>query len=557
MHTNQAFLGARVAIYARFSTDRQRDTSIDDQVRRCRQYIAESGGDSSQATVFSDFAISGSSLDRPGFEAMMQAVEEKRIDAIVTEDISRISRDFADSAMVFKRLQFAQIPLIGVADGINTGNRDAKLSFTLKSLVADLYLDDLRDKTLRGLEGRALSGYATGNTPFGYRTVPELDGSGRILGHRIEIDPEPAAIIRRIFHDYLEGGSLCSIAIALNRADIPSPRVGTRHKRFGWGPSTIRAILYNTKYVGTWKFKERQWVKVPGSNKRAPRMRDPKDIISQERPELRIIDAQVWEETQARLNRTKRRYTKKSRESVTPRGRKSGYVLSGILFCDHCSAPMVIYGGGTGPTYYRCSNNRNRGTCDNRKGIREEIIRRDVLGAIRDRLRSPEAITYVRKRIAEELGDYSRKLETEFKERQERLIRTEERIQGLISFIADGDRSDYIVATLRDLEAHAKSEKAAIERIKDEIAQPLRLPSVDELANMAFDLEARLTKDPQAGRMQLQRWLTQVQIRVRTNPDGSWSAHGDLLPLVILTENENPGPKPGASLNNICSGGKI
>ena len=155
MHDNKTLDSRRVAIYARFSTERQRETSIDDQVYRCRQYIAQAGGDADRAVVFSDYAISGASLDRPGFESLMAAVKSKRIDAIITEDISRISRDFADSAQLFKRLRYERVPLISIADGIDTSTRDAKLSFTLKSLVADLYLDDLRDKTMRGLEGRA------------------------------------------------------------------------------------------------------------------------------------------------------------------------------------------------------------------------------------------------------------------------------------------------------------------------------------------------------------------------------------------------------------------
>src|SRR5262245_41531202 len=103
-----------VAIYARYSSDRQDERSIDDQVRRCREYIAQQGGNPDAAKVFPDFAISGASLDRPGFEAMMASINAGSIKAIVTEDMSRISRDFADSALIFKRLQFKQVPLVGV-----------------------------------------------------------------------------------------------------------------------------------------------------------------------------------------------------------------------------------------------------------------------------------------------------------------------------------------------------------------------------------------------------------------------------------------------------------
>src|SRR4051812_42847693 len=95
-----------IAIYPRFSSDLQNERSIEDQVRRCREFIKQQGGDAESAQVFADFAVSGASLDRPGFEAMMAAVKDGRIKAIVTEDMSRISRDFADSAQIFKQLQF-------------------------------------------------------------------------------------------------------------------------------------------------------------------------------------------------------------------------------------------------------------------------------------------------------------------------------------------------------------------------------------------------------------------------------------------------------------------
>ena len=201
-------------------------------MRRCREYVKQQGGNPDSAQVFPDFAQSGASLERPGFEAMMAAVDAGRIKVIVTEDMSRISRDFADSAQIFKRLQFLRVPLIGVADGIDTSSKHAKLSFTVKSLVADIYLDDLRDKTLRGLEGRALAGFATGNVAYGYHTVPVEEG-GRAIGNKIEIHPRESIIIRRIFDEARSGRSFAAIAAGLNRDRIPSPRVGSLAERWG------------------------------------------------------------------------------------------------------------------------------------------------------------------------------------------------------------------------------------------------------------------------------------------------------------------------------------
>lgn len=533
-----------LAIYARFSSERQNERSIDDQVRRDREFIAQHGGDPDKALVFADHAVSGASLEREDFELMMALVKTGRIKGIVTEDMSRISRDFADSAQIFKELQFRKVPLVGVADGIDTSAKNGKLSFAVKSLVADMYLDDLRDKTLRGLEGRALAGFATGNVAYGFHTVPVEEG-GQVIGNKIEIHPRESIIIRRIFDECRTGRSYAAIAAGLNRERIPSPRVGSRHKCFGWGASTIRAILKNERYAGVWRFKERQWVKVPGTNRRQPQARNAADVMTMERPELRIIEPAVWTEVQARLAAVSRHYTRRKREGGLVR-KPTVYLLSGVLHCAQCGAPMSI-SAGSNAAYYRCQGNRTKGTCPNRVSVREDIVRRKVIRGIQDYMLSDEGVAQFRKRIAEELRDYSRNLETRRKERVERLARTEDKIRGLIEFIATGDRSEYVVATLRDLEAFARSEKAALAEIAQEANRPLRLPSIDEVTALATDLEARLTEDPELGREALRRWLHGGQILVDQGPDGP-TAQGELLPLMVLIDgSERAAKKSGGS----------
>ena len=538
-----------VAIYARFSSDHQREASIEDQVRRCRAYIAQAGGDPGRAVVFSDFAVSGASMVRPGIESMMAAVDAGTVDAIVCEDLSRISRDIGDSANIYKRLQFASVPLLGVADGMDTSAKGAKLAFTVKSLLGDLYLEDLRDKTLRGLEGRALKGFATGGVPYGFHTLPELDQYGRSIGSRIALHDGEAEIVRRIFSEHRDGRSLSSIAMALNREGIPSPRAGTRHKRLGWGASTIRAMLYNHRYVGVWRFKERQWVKEPGTNKRVPKMRDASEVMTLDRPDLRIVDSLVWQETQARLKSIHTRYTSNSTTRGAVRHRNT-YLLSGVLICDACKGPMTIIGGST-CRYYACATNRTKGTCDYRHSIKEPIARERILDAVRERLTSADGVTHVRQLVAEYLRGYSRNLDADIKDRRDRIKRTEDKIRGLIDFVSQGDRSEYVTSTLRDLETYARAEKATVAMLLEQAQEPLRLPSADEIVSLAYDLNERLMDDPQAGREQLIRWLKDGTLRVSEAPDGKTYARGDLLPLVILAEAklaEAENTKPGNHL---------
>jgi hypothetical protein len=113
-------------------------------------------------------------------------------------------------------------------------------------------------------------------------------------GRRVEIDPEKAATVRRAFDLYLEGRSLNVIARTLHTEGVPPPRANSRHRRKGWVDATVRVFRHNEKYVGIWRYKERQWVKVPGANRRVPRARPADEVLEQLPPELRIIDQDTW-----------------------------------------------------------------------------------------------------------------------------------------------------------------------------------------------------------------------------------------------------------------------
>jgi site-specific DNA recombinase len=544
----------RVAIYARYSSERQNEASIDDQVRRVRDAIQRTGGDPDKAKVFADYAISGRSMDRRDFEALMLAVEERRFDVVVVDDISRVSRDWADSAHIFRRLQFLGVPLIGLADGIDTSAKNAKLHFGLKSLIADDYIDKLRSDTLRGLEGRALDGYATGAVPFGYRTVAKELSRDRTV-RAIEIDEAAAPIVRRIFTEYLDGGALHRIAQALNREGIASPRAGTKHKRYGWGAPTIRAILYNEKYSGTWRYKERQWVKIPGTNKREPRNRPAEDVISVERPDLRIIDAELWTAVQDRLKAIHRKYAGEGDRIASPR--RQSYLLSGILVCEDCGFPLSVYGGRS--RFYRCSTAHTKGLCENNLKVREDVLRATILDGLREQLQRPTEIAYVRKAVAERVRDYARNLEAELKDRRERLKRTEDRIRGLVQFISDGDRSEYVTLALRDLEAQAKADRAGIERVQREAQRPLPLPSVDEITRAVFNVNRWLADRPDVARPRLRRWLKDGVIRIGKTPDAAFKASGTYYPLAVASETKTPPQSQGVETaeSNVSSGGRI
>jgi len=235
----------RCAIYARYSSDLQSPTSIADQVRVCEVFAERQGW--SVVARFEDAALSGFGVEhRPGYRALVAAAVQTPppFDLILVEDVSRLTRDLSEVLRLYHRLRLRGVDLVGVSDGISTVNQSGKVTLTVKGLVNELYLDDLRAKTHRGLEAGVARGMSAGGRLFGYRTVsvPGAAPAGkRDAPVRSEIDEREAEIVRRIFQEYAEGRSLKTIAHQLNVEGVPFPAKDTKRgpTRRGWAVSTI------------------------------------------------------------------------------------------------------------------------------------------------------------------------------------------------------------------------------------------------------------------------------------------------------------------------------
>ena len=105
----------RTAIYARFSTQMQREASIEDQVRVCEDRARRDGLD--VVAVHSDMAISGSTLLRPGLQAVLECAARGEIDLVLAEALDRLSRDQADIAALYKTLSFRGVRILTLAEG--------------------------------------------------------------------------------------------------------------------------------------------------------------------------------------------------------------------------------------------------------------------------------------------------------------------------------------------------------------------------------------------------------------------------------------------------------
>src|SRR5262249_21060359 len=290
----------KVAFYGRYSSDNQRDASIEDQHRVVGRW-AETHGHQLVAG-FSDADISGANIRLlSGLQEALRLAftAPTPFDAIAVDQLSRLSRDDGDTDGIIKRLRFAGVRVIAVADGIDTGDDTAKVSVTVKSLANELYLDDLRKTTKRGLDGRFLKSYATGVRTYRYRSKSVCDPSrtqssahATRIGCRIALDPLESAVVQRIFKLFRDGLGEKAIGKQLNLSNAGRP----------WRPNTIYLMLQTSKYVGQFYFNRREWRKNPETGRRVYRWRPRDQWESCALEELRIIDDTTCEAVQRRLN---------------------------------------------------------------------------------------------------------------------------------------------------------------------------------------------------------------------------------------------------------------
>lgn len=361
----------RVAIYARYSSDNQSEASIEDQIRLCSERAAREGWQ--VVRTYTDAALSGASMMRPGIQALLRDAPRGAFDLVLSEALDRISRDQEDIAGVYKRMQFADVKIFSVSEG-----EISSLHIGLKGTMNALFLKDLADKTRRGLRGRVEQGKSGGGVTYGYDIVKRIDPITQeyARGER-SINEVEAAIVRRIFKEYVTGVSPRTIAHALNREGIPGPQGGQ------WGPSTIygnrergTGILNNELYIGKLVWNRLRYVKDPDTGKRVSRPNPPEVIIVKDVPELRLIEDELWEAAkrlQGEINRKDTPLFAKNRPK---------HIFSHLIKCGCCHGGVSMVSA----KHLGCSTARNKGTCSNMLTIEREQLEQMVLISLREHL---------------------------------------------------------------------------------------------------------------------------------------------------------------------------
>ena len=200
-------------------------------------------------------------------------------------------------------------------------------------------------------------------------------------------------------------------------------------------------------------------------------------------------------------------------------------------------------GTGTSARYYRCSDEKKRGTCSNKLSLREDVAKAKLIGALQERYAAPSAVSYLRKRIAEHLRSMGGKLNDDIAEHRARLGRTEQRIAGLVSFISDGDQSPSVRKALLDLEAQARAERAAIATLGQERSKPIHLPTPDDVSDAISSLSLVMEADPLRAREKLRSLFEGERLMLKPQPGGSTSPRAESTSWPSSTSGSTQPPR--------------
>jgi site-specific DNA recombinase len=387
----------RCAIYARYSSDLQRDSSIEDQIRKCREYASSRGWTIQEQHIRCDRAVSaGSMAGRDGLTALMADAKQKPrpFDYILIDDTSRLARNLEDSLRTAKQLDFYGVKVFFVSQGIDSGDKSSRTMLTMHGMMDEQFIQGIADKVHRGQEGQVLKGLQVGGRCYGYRNSPIEDktrmgkyGRPAVTGVRLQIEESEAAVIRRIFDMYASGAGLAQIAKILNAESVVAPQPSSARTIRAWCVSSLHELLRNERYRGVSVWNRTEKKRNPETGRKVSKARPESDWIRKEVPEWRIVSGEQWAGVQERLRfiREKLPYTVLGGLNRTVQSRT--YLFSGLLVCSECDSRMVIVSGGgkRGYVKYGCPAHRYKGVCGNRLTIRRDRLEAQLLNALDSR----------------------------------------------------------------------------------------------------------------------------------------------------------------------------
>lgn len=498
--------GKNAVIYARFSSDKQREESIEGQVRECKAFAA--ANDLAIIDVYIDRALSARTDKRPGFLQMIADSGKHLFDYVIVYQLDRFSRSRYDSAIYKQRLKKNGVRVLSAKENI----KDDPSGIILESVLegyAEYYSAELSQKVQRGMMENFLEKKWNGGTvPFGYT----VDKDKRFVP-----DPNTSQLIPTIFNEVLAGKTLAAIARSLTEQGYRT--------RFGKPLTTnmLSHVIRNPIYIGsfTWQGHTCEDFAPP------------------------LIRKEVFAAMQALLNSRKRGH-------VVRRGSK--YALTGKIYCGYCGLPMTGYSGkshtGTVYHYYHCSSKNNHYKkakqyhlhCE-AKRVQRDFIEDVVLKTTIRILTNPAALHFIAEQAAA-VQKQDRKQEDGNQHYLECHIKdVEKRLKNCVNAVENGLVSQIISNHIAEYEKELSELKKALSTAK---LKEKAFTITDEAVEFYLQRLVLRTKDGKCALNNFQDFIRRVVV-TEDQVDIYYNYHG--VPQVL----ENPAviQLPGSNKSNL------
>ena len=281
--------------------------------------------------TYIDDGWSGTNFDRPAFQRMIADIEAKKVNMVITKDLSRLGRDYILTGHYMERyFPEHRVRYISLLDGIDTGVDSTANDITpFRAIMNDMYAKDISKKIKSVKRDKQRKGKFTGGKPvYGYKMHPTEK-------NKIVIDEEVAPIVRRIFALALSGMSCRNIATLLNQEGVPTPATyaGLPVARPGpytglWSSERISDMLQNETYIGN--MVQGRSVKISYKSKKCLKQ-NPANWVVVEGTHEPLVDRETFQKVRMLVN--SRRHT---------RSRTYDFLLKGLIFCHECGYPLTV-----------------------------------------------------------------------------------------------------------------------------------------------------------------------------------------------------------------------
>lgn len=458
--------------YCRYSSDMQREESIEAQKRAIHNFAKAKGIEIIEEYI--DRAQSATSADRPAFQKMLSDAQDRRFNLVLVHKLDRFSRDRYVAMVSRTELMKNAVRVYSVTEQLDDSPESALMESLLDGM-AEFYSRNLAREVEKGKRENALKcRHVGGIPPLGY----DVDAKSK----KLVVNEREAQAVRMIFAMYHDGFSYTEILKELNSCGYQTKRGGK------FGKNSLYEILKNEKYIGVYTYNKSAAKGIDGKYNRHS-YKDDSEIIRIENGIPAIIDKALFTSVQEKMKRMQRR-------SGVHNARET-YLLSGKIFCGECGSPF------TGncrkerdghPKYvsYRCSKKNGKASCHN-KEIRREKIEELVLKRLADKIFKADIIPL----IAERINSYAENRNLETKSRMDnirlRLKTVEKEIKNVVNVIAStGSMAlNEKLAELEHEQAELTQEQNRLEAKQEQ--SKLKLSEVKRLFKRAKQLFAQGT----------------------------------------------------------------